>query len=395
MMIVCPMIAIPSRDINLTGTLGWVATGLNSTAVALNVSRDVTISNGNLMIPSFHETGSFNESINLASRIVSLMPFLRTEMDDMLQTSQSGMTAGLPTSMNPSAAISTLESTMIEPRPAYTMWWVNGPLKANDTVPVLLFPTNVTGSTTVNVLGKSLTAWSLVYKIPNMLPASDATTAMPTWIGNEFGAVFTFNFDQNSGLLVSASVNIHTGFEMDTSVAVGACSSSMTTAATWCNNTSGPVSMISLCGFSIQASLVLAKTNVSLEQKVGSSDSTGTGSGSGSGSGTGTGGSGSSSGTGGGSVSGSGSGSGTTTGGSGGPSPGSGSTGSGGGSGSGTGGGTGSGQGNSPQPALNQPKPASTIPWLYWILGILIAVVIVAGVLAARRPRKSQPQATS
>lgn len=376
MMIVCPMIAMPARGVNLTGTLGWVATGLNSSTVAFNVSRDVTISNGDLMVPSFHETSNFNESINLASRIISLMPFLRTEMDDMIQMSQSGITTGLPTGMNPSSAIGTVESTMIEPRPVYTMWWVNGPLKANDTVPVLMFPTNVTGSTTVNVLGKSLTAWSLVFKLPNILPMSGASTIAPTWIGNGFEAVFTFNYDQNSDLLLSASVNIHSEFEFDTSVASQTCTSSMTTSAAWCNTTNGSVTMISSCGFSIQASLLLSKTNVSLDQRVGSADPSGSGSSDTSGPGT----------------SGTGPSSGGSSPSSGGSSP---SSGPGSGTGSGTGSGPGSSQGSSPQPTLNQPKPVSTIPWLYWILGILIAVIVVAGVLAARRRKKSQSQATS
>src|SRR5690348_15127856 len=44
--VVCPMIAMVSPSSNITGTLGWTVTGLNSTTATLNVTRDIATSNG-------------------------------------------------------------------------------------------------------------------------------------------------------------------------------------------------------------------------------------------------------------------------------------------------------------------------------------------------------------
>src|ERR1700704_1720379 len=67
---------------------------------------------------------------------------------------QTNIGATLPMGTSWSSTISALDAANMR-QPLHTMWWVNGPLKVNDTVPVLVFSTNVTGSTHLG-LGGSL-----------------------------------------------------------------------------------------------------------------------------------------------------------------------------------------------------------------------------------------------
>src|SRR2546428_4155936 len=73
--IVCPMLAMVPLSFNINGTLAWTVTSLNTTTADLNVTRDITNSNGEAVTPATDHNGSFNESINLATRIVTILPF--------------------------------------------------------------------------------------------------------------------------------------------------------------------------------------------------------------------------------------------------------------------------------------------------------------------------------
>src|SRR5713226_2109919 len=134
--IVCPMIAMISPSLNLNGTLGYAVTDLNATTATLNVTRDITPSSAEFLTPITHHTGSINESINLATRIASFLPFIEPEFDQAMQMAQTNMASSMPTSTSLSSTMSAMDATMVR-QPLYTMWWVNGPLGVNDTVPVL------------------------------------------------------------------------------------------------------------------------------------------------------------------------------------------------------------------------------------------------------------------
>src|SRR5438552_18470503 len=150
--IVCPMIAMISQSLTINGTLGWTVTDLNATTATLNVTRDIITWRGQTIIQVTHHAGSFNESIDLATRIATILPFIEPEMDQALQMAQTDLGAALPTGTSWSSTTSAMDLTMMR-QPLHTMWWVNGPLKVNDTVPVLVFPTNVTGSTSLDLGG--------------------------------------------------------------------------------------------------------------------------------------------------------------------------------------------------------------------------------------------------
>jgi len=386
--IVCPMIAIIQPSLNLNGTLGWAVTDLNVTTATLNVTRDITPSSAEFLTPITHHTGSINESINLVTRIASFLPFIEPEVNQAMQMAQTNMASSMLTGTSWSSTMSAMDATTVR-QPLHTMWWVNGPLKVNDTVPVLVFPTNVTSSMSLNLGGSigTRSAWTLAFPRTGSFLPPDPTATMTSSIpiADNFEFALTFNYDQTSDLLLTASADIHLGFSEETTIQPSPCVSSATTVCP----ASIPISIMREFGIDVQASLKLASTTLDLSQRLtptigsesGGGSSSGTGAGNGSGSGIG---SGSGSGTGTGSGQGSGSGSGT-------------------GSNSRTDSGSGSGSspgssvtlGGSGQPASNPAQPKSQsdslLPWVFGILGIIAAVIVATGVWIARIRMKKSP----
>jgi hypothetical protein len=364
--IVCPMIATMPLSLNINETLGWTVTKLNSTTANLNVTRTLPTLNGETESPAIHNSWSLNESVNLATRVATILPFIEPEMDQALQMAQTSGATSLPTGTDWSSTVSTVADTMMH-HAVYTMWWVNGPLDANDTVPVLVFPTNVTGSTTLDLGGSigTRTAWTLLYNNTQSLthpdPLATATSSIPIARNPEFA--ITFNYDNTSDLLLSATADIHLGFGVETTIP---CESSASTACP----ASNCISIVRHFGIDVHASLKLASTNLNLSQRLASTDSPPTstgGSQSGSGSNPSTG-----------------SGTGPTSGSN--PSSGSGPA-----SGS-KGPATGSGQpSSSPAQPKSSTKSASLLPWIYEILGIIAAAIIASGVWIARRRIRKTP----
>ena len=372
--IVCPMIAMISPSLNINGTLGWIVTDLNSTTATLNVTRDITTSSGETITPATHRTGNFNESIDLATRIATMLPFIEPEMDQALQMVQTNIGATMPTGTSWGPTMPGLDVTMMR-QPLHTMWWVNGPLKVNDTVPVLVFPTNVTGSTSLDLGGSigTRSAWTLAFpRTGSPLPPDPMTTMASTIpITNNFGFALTFNYDQTSDLLLSTSADMHLGFGEEIFIPPAPCSSSATIAPALTVCPDAPIPVMRQFGIDVQASLKLTSTTLDLSQRSTptSVSASSSGSSSGSGSGTGTGfGQGLGIGSGQGSSSGSNSGSGS------GYNPGAGST------------PTGAGQ-PSNNPAQSKPatQSASLVPWMFGILGIIAAAIMGSAVLIARR----------
>src|SRR5437899_2142499 len=376
----CPMVAMISPSLIINGTLGWTVTDLNATTASLNVTRDITTSSGETITPVTHHTGSFNESIDLATRIATILQFIEPEMDQALQMAQTSMGATLPTGTSWSSTMLAFDVTNMR-QPLHTMWWVNGPLKVNDTVPVLVFPTNVTGSTSLDLGGSigTRSAWTLAFpRTGSPLPPDSMTTMASTIpITNNFGFALTFNYDQTSDLLLSTSADIHLGFGEETFIPPAPCSSSATTAPALTVCPATPIPVMRQFGIDIQASLKLTSTTLDLSQRLtptsGSESPTESSSGSGSGTGTGNGqGPGTSPGRG--SNSGSNSGSGI------GYSPGT----------SGTTTGAGQSSNNLAQ-SESTTKSVSLVPWMYGILGIIAAAIIGSAVLIARRRIKEPP----
>jgi hypothetical protein len=372
---VCPMIAMIYPNLSLNGTLGWAVTDLNATIADLNVTRDLTTSSGGVFTPVMQHAGSFNESINLATRIASILPFIAPEMDEALQIAQTNGATSLAAGTTWSSTMSAIDGTMIR-QPLHTMWWVNGPLKVNDTIPVLVFPTNVTGSASLDLGGTigTRTAWTLTFPRitppPILLPSPLTTmTAFPT--GDNFGFSLTFNYDQTSDLLLSANADIHLGLSQETSIQPNPCNSSATIVCP----ASSPVSVIMEFGIDVHAALKLTSTTLDLSQQLTPTTASNSNGGSSSSTGTGTGpvngqvpsaGTGSNSG----------------------PNPGPGS-----GYNPWSGGTTNGARQPSSNPVQSKPatQSAGLLPWMYGILGVVAALIVASGVwFAKRRVKKSQ-----
>ncbi len=204
---------------------------MNSTTATLNVTRDITTSSGETITPATNHTGSFNESIDLATRIATFLPFIEPEMDRALQIAQTNIGATPPTGAIWSSTTSAMDLTMMH-QPLHTMWWVNGPLKVNDTVPVLVFPTNVTGSTSLDLGGSigTRSAWTLAFPRTGSLllpdPMATMTSSIPS--ANNFEFALTFNYDKTSDLLLTATAGIRLGFGEETTIQSSPCTSSAT-----------------------------------------------------------------------------------------------------------------------------------------------------------------------
>jgi hypothetical protein len=293
---------------------------------------------------------------------------------------QTNIGATLPTGTSWSSTISALDTANMH-QPLHTMWWVNGPLKVNDTVPVLVFPTNVTGSTSLDLGGiiGTRSAWTLAFpKFGSFLPPDPMSTLVSSIpVADAFGFALTFNYDQTSDLLLSASADIHLGFAEEIFIPAAPCDSSATNAPALTVCPATPIPVVRQFGIGVQASLKLTSTTLDLSQRSTPTKASAPPSGSSSGSGSGTG---------------AGNGQGLGTG------PGQGSS-SGSNSGSGSGynpgaGGTATGAG---QPSNNpaQPRPttqsASPVPWMYGILGIIAAAIVGSAVWFARRKMKKPP----
>src|SRR2546426_645671 len=179
MIVYCPMIAIVPPTFNINGTLDWTATNLTNTTAVLNVVREVTTSSwDSLAATDFRSLHSFNESIDLATRIANIVPFVTPEMSEALQIAQNSMGMTLSQGTGWSTPANIITSDMMERQPIHTMWWANGPLHLNQTIPVLFFPTNVTGSTTENLgsLG-TRAASTLTNNLTLPIPVSPLTSA--------------------------------------------------------------------------------------------------------------------------------------------------------------------------------------------------------------------------
>src|SRR5436309_3034595 len=263
-MVVCPMIATTPSTVDINGTLGWTVIDLNSTTASLNVTRDFTISHSDASTSVAHTLGSFEESINLATRITTLLPLIMPEIDQALQMAQSNMVTSFPLGTNWTSSVSMLDNSMMH-RSFYTMWWVNGPLKLNQAVPVLVLPTNVTRGSSVD-LGSILgtrTTWTLTYSLSRPLISPDLVSTTPSLVplGNNLELSFTFNYDQTSDLLLTADAHIHLGLGFETIIQPTPCSS---TSSVSCPATSSPTIMTREFGIDIQATLKLVSTTVDL-----------------------------------------------------------------------------------------------------------------------------------
>jgi hypothetical protein len=219
--------------------------------------------------PLIRTSSSFNESINLATRIVSFPSIIMPEMNQILHLGQATLAGSVPAGLNLTSSMSSLDNVMVA-RPLYTMWWVSGPLGLNQTVPILVLPTNVTRASSVD-LGSTLgtrSAWALDFNLSHaILPLESSTASTSITSQNSLNLAFAFNYDQTSDLLLSASANIHSQIGEDMTIPPIQCDPS----ATVCPASSSTM-VVREFGINVDASLILASTTVDLTHRMSNPD---------------------------------------------------------------------------------------------------------------------------
>ena len=197
--------------ISLDGSIGWTVTGLDNNVAVLNVSHQVSIiaSAGPLSFTPVTETGSFSQSINLATRVESA----GTATSVILSIIQK-MLAYYPGyygyyGYGYSPGLGQLLSSQKE---VYTFWWVNGPLTMGQPVQILTGYASVTGSEMVNVgAGSNRNAWIVESELSQSL-----STTSPPILGSggssdsSFKLDLRFDYDQASDLLLKSSAVVST-----------------------------------------------------------------------------------------------------------------------------------------------------------------------------------------
>jgi hypothetical protein len=189
--------------ISLAGSVNWTVNGLDNNVAVLNISHQVSIiasANGFSFTP-VTETGSFSQSIDLATRVES--PGTATSVilgivQRMLAYPGYYGYYGYP---------SALGQLLSSQKQMYTFWWVNGPLTNGQPVEILTGYSSVTGSETVNLgPGNNRNAWI----VESTLSQSISTTSPPVITAggssdSSFKLDLRFDYDQASDLLLKSS----------------------------------------------------------------------------------------------------------------------------------------------------------------------------------------------
>jgi hypothetical protein len=201
-----PISSSITPTISLDGSIGWTVIGLDNNVAVLNVSHQVSIiaSVGPVSFTPATETGSFSQSIDLATRVES--PGTATSI--LLSIAQRMLAYLGPTGYYYGTGFSPALAQMLsDPKTVYTIWWVNGPLKTGQPVQILTGYASVAGSEMVNVgPGNNRNAWIVESELSQSL-----STSSPPIIGSggssdsSFKLDLRFDYDQASDLLLKSS----------------------------------------------------------------------------------------------------------------------------------------------------------------------------------------------
>ena len=190
--------------ITLDGSIGWTVNGLDNSVAVLNVSHQVSIvaSVGPASFTPVTETGSFSQSINLATRVESA----GTATSVILGIIQR-MLASYPGYYGYYGYSPGIGQLLSSQKEVYTLWWVNGPLSNGQPVEILTGYASVVGSETVNLgPGNNRNAWIVESELSQSL-----STTSPPILGSggssdsSFKLDLRFDYDQASDLLLKSS----------------------------------------------------------------------------------------------------------------------------------------------------------------------------------------------
>lgn len=226
-----------SFQLNLNGNVGWNVEGLDSQQVNLLESHSVGLSVSPIPLITFTpvtESGSFEQSINLSTRVES--PGTASGLARSLLTSIAG-SASSALGGSSGSAIQTMLTAQAS-NPDYTEWWVNGPLSNGSPVQIVNGWSSVTGSETLN-LGTSLgsrPAWIVTSALSQTFNLNIPNVSSP--LGTSSTATASANlsllwsFDKSSDLLLrnnsTLSLTMHSVTPTTIFTSVGTVSATVT-----------------------------------------------------------------------------------------------------------------------------------------------------------------------
>src|SRR5213594_944784 len=192
----------------IDGTVGWTVVGLDSTNAVLKVDHELALSISpipGITITPVHESGSFEQSIELNTRLESpgtasaIIARVVEQFLGGLSSLTSGATYGMP------ASSQLLTQQMSASQKMYTMWWVNGPLVLGSPVKILTGLSSVTGdeSVTVDPFGPT-PAWLVTSNTTETVKVS-----IPYSGENQVTSSLKMSwaFDKSNDLLLKSEIN--------------------------------------------------------------------------------------------------------------------------------------------------------------------------------------------
>ena len=198
-----------SFQLGLTGSLGWRIVGLSSSQANLLVSHNIVLSVSPSGIPiSFTpvtESGSFEESVNLSTRVES-----PGTASSLVMTALSAYLQGISRVFTGASQYGGYQLSVgdLSTEPSYTQWWVNGPLANGSPVQILQGWSSVTGSSSLDLGGSIGTrqAWIVTSKLAQTfnLNIPDVSNPLgPTAASTTNANIgFQWSFDKSADLLL-------------------------------------------------------------------------------------------------------------------------------------------------------------------------------------------------
>ncbi len=195
-------------QVDLSGNVGWTVEGLSSSQANLLVSHNIAVSVSPIPLVSFTpvtESGSFEQSINLATRVESpgtATSLVKSMLGSILEGLYPTTYTGYP---------GTLFETMLSSQsngPNYTQWWVNGPLSKGSPVQILNGWSSVTGSESLN-LGAGIgtrSAWIVTSQLSQSVNVTIPNVSNPLSQSSVSNAAanlkLLWSYDQSADLLL-------------------------------------------------------------------------------------------------------------------------------------------------------------------------------------------------
>jgi hypothetical protein len=250
--------------ISLAGSVNWTVNGVDNSVAVLNVSHQVSIiaSAGPISFTPVTETGSFSQSINLATRVESAGTATSVILGiiQRMLANYPGYYGYYGYGYSPG-----LGQLLASQKEVHTFWWVNGPLANGQPIEILTGYASVTGSEMVNLgPGNNRNAWIVESELSQSL-----STTSPPIIGSggssdsSFKLDLRFDYDQASDLLLRSSAVVSVASAQTQSYKPGdyLCGSS------GCFPVSVPVTVSHHMSASVPVTLQLTSTNLDLSKR--------------------------------------------------------------------------------------------------------------------------------